>query len=162
MDEGLFSTELLTAAAAKFKSRPLPAGKTVRELEPNPTLFHLEYADGLKASVVTLKGAFVDWSAAWQTAAGETTATCFWTQEARPFMHFGFQLRGIEQMIHSGRPAWPAERTLLVSGALDSLLQSRKRSGETLPTPQLNVKYRTDWDWQSPPPPPPNRPLNGE
>src|SRR5262249_24510568 len=60
-----------------------------------------------------------------------------------------------------GRPTWPAERTVLTSGALDFLLQSKLRGGETIATPQLKLEYRSDWNWREPPAPPPNRPLDG-
>ena len=64
-------------------------------------------------------------------------------------------------MIHTGKPAWPAERTLLTSGALDALLVSKKRGGEVLATPQLKVAYQSQWDWKMPPAPPPTRPTAG-
>lgn len=61
-------------------------------------------------------------------------------------------------MILTGEPAWPVERTLMSSGALDALLQSRLEGGKRLETPHLNFDYESNWRWQDPPPPPPGRP----
>ncbi len=45
----------------------------------------------------------------------------------------------IEKMMHTGKPVWPVERTLLTSGALDALLISKRDGGRRLDTPWLNV-----------------------
>lgn len=128
-------------------------GLDVRKRCPKPVLFRIEYADGLRASVLTLNGAASEWSAAWRLKGGETASTLFRTQEARPFMHFAFQLEGIERMVKSGKPSWPAERTLLTSGALDRLHLSKSRGGARLETPELTFSYAVDWTWTPPPPP---------
>lgn len=65
-----------------------------------------------------------------------------------------------EHMMLTGEPAWPAERTLMTSGALDLLLQSRLEDGKRLPTPQLEFSYQSAWRWREPPPPPPTRPWS--
>ncbi|HEX7901494.1 MAG TPA: hypothetical protein VF950_27290, partial [Planctomycetota bacterium] len=61
----------------------------------------------------------------------------------------------------SGRPSWPAERTLLTSGALDRLHVSRSKGGARLETPELAFAYGVDWTWTPPPPAPPDRPIQG-
>ena len=111
----------------------------------------LEYNDGLRASILTMDGPYSDWAAAWKYADGATGSTLFMPQEDRPFAHFTYLLKGAEQMIHTGKPTWPAERTLLSSGILDAIHISRKEQGRTVPTPYLAIKYETDWTWQQPP-----------
>jgi hypothetical protein len=98
---------------------------------------------------------------AWRYADGATQSTCFATQEGRPFMHFTYLLKGVEQLVHTGQPPWPAERTLLTSGLLDALLQSRRR-GQPVETPHLQIAYQSHWTWQMPPPAPPTRPTAGQ
>jgi len=124
----------------------------------SPTLFIIEYADGLRAHVLTLNGAVTEWTAAWRYADGTSASTLFWEQDGRPGMHFGHLLAGIETMMWSGKPTWPADRTLLTSGLLDALLISKAEDGRRLATPQLTFSYAVDWRWRQPPPPPPTRP----
>ena len=157
-DQGLFDGRLLQAALDRCQ-RPGPRGAEMRAKVPHPVLWIMEYADGLRASVLTLNGAVGEWAAAWRDEAGRTDSTLFWTQEERPLAHFTHQLKGIERMMHTGKPAWPVERTLLTSGALDALLISKTRGGLPVETPYLEFSYRSDWNWQQPPPPPTGRPL---
>ena len=48
----------------------------------------------------------------------------------------------IEQMIETGAAPYPVERTLLVSGVLESCLTSRLRGHARLETPHLAVAYQ--------------------
>ena len=75
-------------------------------------------------------------------------------------MHFTYPVKGIEQMFHTGKPSWPAERTLYTSAILDATLISLKRGSTAVPTPYLNIPYQSDWNWEQPPPPPLGRPIH--
>ena len=162
MDEGLFDPDLLRNALKRLKNSPITRkpDKTLRELVKSPDLFVIEYLDGLKAYILTLNGAVNEWGVAWKTLSGQKKSTTFWTQEARPYMHFTYLVKGTEKMFHTGLPTWPAERTLMTSALLDALLISKSKNGATLPTPYLNFKYTTQWNWEQPPTPPTGRPWN--
>ena len=162
MDNGLFDPDLLSDALKRLKNSPITRkpNKTLRQLVKSPDLFIIEYLDGLRAYVLTLNGAVNEWGVAWKTVNGQKKSTTFWTQEARPYMHFTYLVKGTEKMFHSGQPAWPAERTLMTSALLDALLISKSKNGAIIPTPYLNFKYTTDWNWKQPPTPPPARPSN--
>ncbi len=162
MDKRLFNQTLLADALKRFKRSPIirQPHKRLRELVKSPDLFIIEYRDGLKAYIITLNGAASEWAVAWETAMGEKQSTTFWTQEARPYMHFTHLVKGTEKMFHTGKPTWPAERTLMTSALLDALLISKSKNGIVVPTDYLNFNYKTDWDWKQPPPPPPGRPWN--
>jgi hypothetical protein len=165
---GVYDRALLDAALSRLKRHPLPEGADVEELCPDPVLFVVDYRDGLRVSLMTPGTRVNEWAVAWRYAEedaespGQSESTTFWTQEARPFMHFTYLNLGIEKMMHTGRPAWPAERTLLTSGILDAVLRSKRDGGVRLETPWLDVVYRSDWDWKQPPPPPPGRPIHSQ
>jgi hypothetical protein len=48
----------------------------------------------------------------------------------------------IEELFETGKAPYPVERTLLVSGILESCLTSRFEGQKRLETPQLDVHYR--------------------
>ncbi len=158
--QGVYDRKLLNAALARLIVRPIPEGRRVEELAKSPVLFVIDYVDGLRACIFTLNGAVVEWAAAWSNENSEVDATVFSTQEARPYAHFTYLLMGVERMMHTGKPTWPVERTLLTSGVLDAALVSKGDGGQTIETPWLNVRYQSAWNWQQPPPPPPGRPWN--
>ena len=162
-DAGEWDLKLLNECTSRFKDRALPPGKTARDTVKMPYLFQIDYADGLRASILTMDGSQVEWAAAWKYDDGTTQSTNFWTQEFRPFQHFTFLLKGAEQMYHTGKPTWPVERTLMTSGQLDSLLISNTRKGEWIETPHLaKIHYQSTFNWQQPPPPPPDRPIEAQ
>jgi hypothetical protein len=162
MDNGRFDQALLQDALKRLKRSPITTqpNKPLKQLVKDPVLFVVEYLDGLRAYILTLNGAVNEWGVAWKTVNGQKKSTTFWTQEARPYMHFTYLVKGTEKMFHSGQPTWPAERTLMTSALLDALLISKSKNGAIIPTPYLNFKYTTDWNWKQPPPPPTARPSN--
>jgi hypothetical protein len=111
----------------------------------------IDYADGLRACIFALKPAVAEWAAAWSDESGHVESTLFAVHNSRPYRHFTYQLMGIERMMHTGKPKWPVERTLLTSGTLNALLISKRDGGRVVETPWLNVAYKTDWNWQQPP-----------
>jgi sugar lactone lactonase YvrE len=160
--EGVYDRGLLDAALGRLRERPVPAGKRIEDLVPEPVLFVIDHIDGLRVCVFTLNNAVAEWAAAWRYADDRSVGSAlFWTQEARPFAHFNVLLTDVERMMQTGRPTWPVERTLLTSGALDAVLASRRDGGARLDTPWLDVSYASDWSWTQPPPPPPGRPIHG-
>ncbi|HVE43192.1 MAG TPA: hypothetical protein VNM14_25175 [Planctomycetota bacterium] len=159
--EGLYDPKLLAAAFRRQTGSPELDEKAKRSVK-EPVLFRIEYADGLRASVLTLNSAAREWAVAWRTKAGVEQSTHFVTQEARPFMHFTYLLEEIAAMMQTGVSVRPLERTFLTSGALDRLLVSKQKGGIRLETPELLVPYRNPRDWRQPPPAPPDRPLQGK
>jgi hypothetical protein len=51
--------------------------------------------------------------------------------------HFSFLCNHIEVMFRSEKPSYPVERTLLVTGVLDALHDSRAAGGKRIETPHL-------------------------
>ena len=161
-DAGRFNAALFDAAMARREHANRFKGR-IEDAVKEPIAFLVEYRDGFRAAIVTLNYANDEWCIAWrERGRTEPQSTLFWTQEERPFGHFSFLVRGIEQMMHTGKPTWPVERTLLTTGALDALLISRQKGGVRLETPYLNVAYQPTFTWREPPVPPKGRPLNDQ
>jgi hypothetical protein len=165
---GVFSRELLEAALSRRGyTVPASAHQAPRAVQlerdlVNPAAVVVNYRDGLRGTLLYADN-LNEWTAAWRDArTGQIESTHFWTQEARPFMHFTYLLKGIEQMIRTGKPAWPAERTLLTTGILNAYFVSKKEGGRLLETPWLDIRYQSDRDWRQPPPPPRGRPVQGQ
>jgi hypothetical protein len=160
LDQRRVDPDLFAAALARVPG--YENGKTLeRAAVPKPLLMIVEYDDGLRAFILELNGAVGAWTAAWRYQEGRRVeSTQFWTQEARPAAHFTLLLNAIEDMMLTGTPVWPVERTLLTSGILDALLQSHVHGGALIVTPYLRITYRPTWRWKQPPPPPPSRPWS--
>jgi hypothetical protein len=104
--------------------------------------FLVEYRDGLRATVLMLEGALSEFTFAAQFD-GTIGATLFYLESAEPFGHFAFLANQIENMVLTGRPAYPVERTLLTTGILARALESRHLGGLRLETPELRITYKT-------------------
>src|SRR5262249_15288956 len=65
--------------------------------------------------------------------------------------NFSMLVHGITQMIATGKPSHPVERTLLVTGALAALMESRFQGEKRLETPELTVAYKAQAkSWYAP------------
>ena len=134
-DEGLWSRELAAAAIAEGGTED---GR-MEDKCAEPAAFIIEYNDGFRAALLQLN----DFAREWVYAArvgGQilTTEMTRWTDPQPSFSYLGLN---IEQMFLTGDPQYPVERTLLVTGGLDALMNSRYRGHIRLETPHLDVKY---------------------
>jgi hypothetical protein len=162
LKNGTISRALVEAATSRRRHSLGKPGEPLESVLKEPVLVVITYRDGLKAGLLWASN-LIDFTGAWRDAnSGKIDSALFWTQEARPFMHFTYLVRGIEQMMQTGKPAWPVERTLLVTGVLNAYFISKKEADRRIDTPWLDVKYQSAWDWHQPPPPPPGRPIPGQ
>ena len=152
-EEGRWSNELLGTALSRCDS---PQGLTVEDgrtqdllgsgelyrLAENPAAYFLEYNDGLNATLLILKGAIQGYYFAARLK-GEPVplSTQFFMSPIPNVTYSACLVAKIEEMILTGKAPYPAERTLLVSGALESCLTSRLQDHRCLETPHLNVEY---------------------
>ena len=135
--DGLWSRELAEAAATTGET----ASGSMEEFCDNPAAFRLDDRDGFKATWLQLNGYAEEWSYAARVD-DQIIATGLRTH-GPPYPHFSYLGLNIEAMFLSGEPQYPVERTLLVSGALDALMDSRHRGHIRLETPHLDVAYRS-------------------
>lgn len=132
--EGLWDRMLLDAALA-----PVPGKKgRPEELDRDATVFLVEYVDGLRATGYLSRRHTGEFAAAVKPAGGKPTGTwCYLPKPQRD--HFSFLCNHIEKMFLTGRPSYPVERTLLTTGMLAFLMDSRHAGGKRLETPELSA-----------------------
>ncbi len=144
--DGRWSIPLLEAALARN-----PAAKKGRPEDnvQQPVAFLLNYRDGLEVAVYMMTGHSNRWTfAANIDGRSEPVSTHFGFlpgQPSRELPHFDGLVHCIEELFVTGTPCYPVERTLLTTGALSRLFESRvwKRR---LETPELDIRYRAPED----------------
>ena len=107
-----------------------------------PILFVLDYCSGLQGACYLLNGHLKDRGFAVNIEAADApVSTQVYAQHVRPFGHHAGTVHYIEDLVLTGRAAWPMERTLLTSGALEALMDSSWQGNVRLETPHLRVEY---------------------
>ncbi len=138
LDDGLVRKDLFDAALAVLPHQP---GDLRRDKDS--ALFLFQYTDGLLGAVFMLPDMVGGISAALKLKGQNRALATRFEERLEPrHPHFAFLLKGIERMIHTGRPSYPVERTLLTSGILDRALTSRANKHEKLTTPELAISYQ--------------------
>jgi hypothetical protein len=152
-DEGRFSKDLLTAALSRSDT---PLGLTVtdgrtqdlvksgelRKLAKTPAAYFIEYRDGLKAVMLMLDGAVRDFNFAARLKGGQTWSTQFLLTPEPDVTYSACLMHKAAEMFETGTAPYPVERTLLVSGMLESCLTSKVQGHQRLETPHLAVAYK--------------------
>ncbi|MBP3954620.1 hypothetical protein J8F10_04890 [Gemmata sp. G18] len=150
-DDGLWSWELLEHALGHSTSRnagdirancrrfPRPA--TWGNFVKGPIAFLVEYADGLKATVLQLDGHIADETFAARVDGERKPSSCLFWLPPPPGAAFLEALAGhTETFFATGKPPYPVERTQLTGGILDYALESRVKE-KRLDTPDLDIRY---------------------
>jgi hypothetical protein len=137
--KGLWSRSLLDAALAPV---PVKNGR-LEEVDREPTVFLIEYADGFRAACYVSPRHVGEYAVAVQVA-GRDQPVGTWCYLPKPQRdHFSFLCNHIEKMFLTGQPSYPVERTLLTTGMLAFLMDSRYAGGRRLETPELGtLRYR--------------------
>lgn len=111
-------------------------------LEENVKLFLFQYNDGLTGAIFMMDCVHGT-SVGLKLKNSQTALATAFDERTEPrYPHFAYLLKAIERMVHSGRPTYPVERTLLTSGILDAALHSLAQDGKEIRTPHLEIHYR--------------------
>jgi hypothetical protein len=152
--DGRWSGQLLAAALSRSDT---PQGWTVKDgrtqdllgsgelprLVQKPAAHFIEHRDGLRTTLLVLNGAVKDFTFAARVRGLGIQSTQF-LLTPEPNVTYSACLAGkIEEMFVTGRAFYPVERTLLVSGVLESCLDSRLQGSRRLETPHLTVQYQS-------------------
>ena len=151
--EGRWSNRLLQAAFSRSDtpqgfsledSRPqdLATNGQLPKLVKNPAAYFVEHNDGLKTTLLMLTGALQDFNFAARVR-GTNIQSCQFLLTPVPNVTYSACLVShIEHMFETGKAPYPVDRTLIVSGILESCLTSRLQGSKRLETPHLNVRYQ--------------------
>jgi hypothetical protein len=149
-----WSEELLASALSRSDSpqgwtitdgrtQDLVGNRELPKLVKNPAAYFIEHRDGLRTTLLMLNGAVKDFTfAARVKGLRGIQSTQFFLSPVPNVTYSACLVSKIEEMFETGRAPYPAERTLLVSGVLESCLTSRIQNHQRLETPHLAVRYR--------------------
>lgn len=153
-EQGQWSKELLTAALSRSdtpqgltltdgRTQDLVGSGELPRLVAHPAAYCIEHTDGLKTTLLMLNGAVNDFCfAARLKGVPEPQSTQFFLPPVPNVTYSACLVAKIEEMIETGHAPFPVERTLIVSGILESCLTSRIQGHQRLETPHLRVRYR--------------------
>ncbi|MCZ6633276.1 MAG: hypothetical protein O7G87_07715 [bacterium] len=138
-DEKRWSQALAEAACGAIQEK---AEGKMEVLCENPAVFLIEYSDGLKGAMLMLNGYVRERGFAGRVA-GRVQGTRISNLRTEPHSHFSYLGLNIQEMFLTHKPQYPVERTLLISGALEALMDSRYRGHVRVETPHLDVSYQS-------------------
>jgi hypothetical protein len=153
-EAGRWSRMLLAAALSRSDTlqgltvtdgRPqdLASGPELARLARRPAAYFIEYVDGTRATLLMLNGVLRDYNFAARIRGREGILSTQFLLPPNPNVAYSACLmHKVEEMIETGQAPYPVERTLLVSGILESCLDSKVQGGRRLETPHLDVRYR--------------------
>ncbi len=159
-EEGRWSMELLEAALSRSdtpcgltdedgRTQNMIANGELQRLVENPAAYFIEYNDGFQATLLMLNGAVRDYCFAAKLKNEKTLiSTQFFLTPTPNVTYSACLVSKIEELFETGVAPYPAERTLLVSGTLESCLKSRHQGNVRLEAPQLKVEYRAPMESQ--------------
>src|SRR5436190_2407520 len=151
-DDGRWSKKLLAAALSRSDT---PQGLTIQDgrtqdlvgsdelpkLVKKPAAYFIERNDGLHTTLLMLNGAVRDFTLAAQVKGRGVMSTQFLLTPTANVTYSACLVNKIVEMFTTGRAPYPVERTEIVSGILESCLDSKVQDYKRLETPQLNVRY---------------------
>jgi hypothetical protein len=106
-----------------------------------PEAFIIRYVDGLEASVLNLNSRTRDYLLAVRLKRSAAIAsTCFYIG-LYTHAHWGFLVQAFENLVLSRSQQFPIERTLAANGIMLAGLESRRKRGAWVDTPDLHIAY---------------------
>lgn len=139
-DAGQFSWELVEAALSRCPTNNVGS---VRENVRKPLGLFIEYRDGTKAAVFNLIEQSFDLAFGGRIRNVKEPVSCCMFLPGPPRARFFDPLsHHIAELMLSGKPNYPAERTLLTTTLCDLAHQSLAKGGEWIESPLLDVRYQ--------------------
>ena len=131
-----------TLAQAPTLSHRMPTWDQMKEWVKEPVAYRVEYADGLKTTMMLMNGLVSDFTFAAKLKGDPKPLSTLFHLPPTPNVTYSAALMSkAEETFLTGKSPTPIERTLLTSGITEAGLQSLKK-GQRLETPHLAVKYQ--------------------
>ena len=132
-----------TLAQPESYSHRYPTSEQVRAWVKEPICYRIEYADGLKATMLLLNGLVEDFNiAARMKGEREPLSTMFHLPPNPNVVYSAALMAKAEETFVTGKAPYPVERTLLTSGLVEAGMRSLAKGQKRLETPHLAVKYQ--------------------
>ena len=146
-DEGRWSREIARAA---LETDAEESFDKIEDLEATRGKAHgvlIEYRDGMRGLILRLSGGGTRWQFGCRVKGDpELKATSFYVGPWDNRNLFKALSHAIQYHLTYGKPPYPVERTLLVSGILDAEMHSKADGGKPRETPELEFAYQaTDY-----------------
>jgi hypothetical protein len=152
--QGRYSQRLLEAALSRSdkilgktvedaRTQDLVGSGVLPQIVPEPAAYFIERRDGLRTTLLMLNGAVADYTFACRLKGSPDVLSTQFFLTPTPNVTYSACLGSkIEEMFATGKAPYPVERTLIVSGILESCLDSNAAGHKPLDTPHLDVTYR--------------------
>ncbi len=132
------------------RTQDLVASGELPKLVKDPAAYFIEHNDGLKTTLLMLTGAIQDFNFAARVRGSGIQSCQFLLTPVPNVTYSACLVSKIEEMFETGRAPYPADRTLIVSGMLESCLTSKVQGSKRLDTPHLSVRYQAPKESQLP------------
>ncbi len=122
-----------------------PNGRPARPSGPHAII--VTYKDGLKATVLKVGGSADRWNFACRLRGeSKVRSTALFNSPWGNRGLFKALSHAIQFLFVKGQEPYPAERTLLTTGAVEAVMRSYEQGGGPIKTPHLEIPYQpTDW-----------------
>ncbi|MXY50085.1 MAG: hypothetical protein F4Y38_12420 [Gemmatimonadetes bacterium] len=138
-EEGLWSRDLMESALDAIPGKP---EGSARDHAKEPAAFLVERRDGLRTTTLMLGGYIETWAYAARVD-GRVHGAVFNLVREGNHAHFGYLCANIQRFFQTGAAPYPPERTLLVTGIVDAVMNSRHEDHRPIETPWLDVAYNS-------------------
>ena len=132
----------LTPRATFTDTYPTP--EEMRRLVKTPVAYRIEYADGLKSTMLMMNGLVHDMTVAFRMQNGQSLSTQMYLPYYQLCNFFSPMVNQMETMFLTGKSPRPIERTLLTTGLTAAGVESLWEGQKRLETPHLAVRYQVD------------------
>lgn len=116
----------------------------VPKLARNPRGWLVEHRDGLRSALLVLDGVVADYNFAVMTASREIISAQILRPPAPAQQAFSGLAAVVEDFFRTGKPPWPANRSVLEAGLLETFTGLQTHGKSETKTPDLAIRYQLD------------------